>query len=276
MEVAFQGGRNTHRILKPTLKDILLVEHLRVRKTKLKSRFIHSVVKKPWGAEYMCGANKHVEVWELYIESQSSTSLHCHPDKDTLNIVLEGHIMFETLEETRVMYAGDFVIVKAGAIHRSINKSNQTVKILEVESPPMKYNLIRVRDEYGRENKGYIALQLLRNKSISIAINKCLVVERVNTKQRVVLKQFIRKRKNSKQSRAVHELFIHSFLFTHNKESFIRGDQLATCKNMILIDGTLSLYTKNSLTKLLPGYCMFDVPLSKFSWSTRMARALVW
>ena len=50
------------------------------------------IVKKPWGFEYLCFANNTVAIWLLNIDFNESTSMHCHPNKNTGLIVLNGTI----------------------------------------------------------------------------------------------------------------------------------------------------------------------------------------
>ena len=49
-----------------------------------------TIVKKPWGYEYLAYENNHVALWLLYIKHTHSTSLHCHPNKTTGLILLDG------------------------------------------------------------------------------------------------------------------------------------------------------------------------------------------
>jgi len=121
MEILLHAGAT--RIVRPTRKDILLTEKLNIRRVK-KSEAINyqqKIVSKPWGVEYLCGRNKNLEVWKLYIASDKATSLHCHPDKDTLNIILEGTVLLETIKRKEILKTGEFKLIKAGCIHRTIN-----------------------------------------------------------------------------------------------------------------------------------------------------------
>lgn len=142
-------------IVFPKLEDIKVIENLSIRRVAKKDKNFKNIVPKPWGFEYLCGKNKHVEIWELYIKSGATTSLHCHPDKDTLNIILEGEAEFETSAGVEKLTVGEFRLIKSGAIHRTLNLSKQKLRLIEIECPPDKYNLIRVSDKYGRENVNY-------------------------------------------------------------------------------------------------------------------------
>jgi mannose-6-phosphate isomerase-like protein (cupin superfamily) len=49
-----------------------------------------TIVKKPWGYEYMVYENEDASVWFLYIAPGQSTSMHCHPKKTTGLVLLDG------------------------------------------------------------------------------------------------------------------------------------------------------------------------------------------
>ena len=46
--------------------------------------------RKPWGCEFLAYENDNVAIWHLLIDPWAETSLHCHPNKKTGLIVLEG------------------------------------------------------------------------------------------------------------------------------------------------------------------------------------------
>ena len=52
------------------------------------------VVKKPWGYEYLIYCNDIVAIWILHIQCGAQTSMHCHPNKNTGLIVLNGEIEY--------------------------------------------------------------------------------------------------------------------------------------------------------------------------------------
>ena len=51
-----------------------------------------TIVNKPWGYEYLVYQNKNIALWYLYIGSGHQTSMHCHPQKKTSLIVLDGRV----------------------------------------------------------------------------------------------------------------------------------------------------------------------------------------
>lgn len=113
------------------------------------------VVTKPWGSEYLIYSNKFVEVWHLAINYLHSTSMHCHPNKKTALIVLEGRALFSSLNNSFELNPLDGVIIDAGTFHSTQSISSQGLRVLEFETPPIKHDLIRLEDKYGRANSGY-------------------------------------------------------------------------------------------------------------------------
>jgi len=112
------------------------------------------VVKKPWGYEYLLFENDFVAIWILHIKKGASTSVHCHPNKKTSLIVLSGKVLSSTLSEWFDLNTMDGLILENAVFHTSKAVSNG-VFIMEIETPPNKKDLVRLKDSYGRENKGY-------------------------------------------------------------------------------------------------------------------------
>lgn len=117
--------------------------------------FRSSIVQKPWGSEYLLFCNRFVEVWNLDIVAGHSTSMHCHPNKKTALVLLEGEAIFTTLEGTVKLRTMDAVVIEAGVFHQTQATSNSGARVIEVETPPAKHDLLRLHDHYGRENLAY-------------------------------------------------------------------------------------------------------------------------
>ncbi len=113
------------------------------------------VVNKPWGYEYLMYENQHVAVWTLYLKHGHKTSMHCHPNKKTSLLVVSGEVTCSTLEGWLARKQGDGVIVDEGVFHTTRADSRDGAFIIEIESPPNKKDLVRLKDEYGRQNQGY-------------------------------------------------------------------------------------------------------------------------
>lgn len=112
------------------------------------------VVKKPWGYEYLCYKNKNLAIWFLHIVKNRSTSLHCHPKKHTSLIVLNGAVNVSFMRSSTYIKALDKIGIFRSRFHSTTALTDDTF-LLEVETPEDKHDLVRLKDSYGRENKGY-------------------------------------------------------------------------------------------------------------------------
>jgi len=121
------------------------------------------IVKKPWGYEYLIFENDHVAIWMLQIIRKRKTSMHCHPNKKTGLVLLSGVATTSTLEGPIELNPLDGVVIDAGVFHATeassslqmIPHSENGIWVMEIESPPMKSDLLRLKDEYGRAGASY-------------------------------------------------------------------------------------------------------------------------
>lgn len=113
------------------------------------------VVKKPWGKEYLIYENENLGIWFLHIEEGQATSMHCHPKKNTGLIVMDGFAEVSFLKNKIPLKGVDKIMIFRGRFHATQALSKGGAFILEVESPQDKHDLVRLKDNYGRENKPY-------------------------------------------------------------------------------------------------------------------------
>ncbi|MEK7121327.1 MAG: hypothetical protein AAB857_01315 [Patescibacteria group bacterium] len=113
------------------------------------------LVNKPWGNEYLMYSNPEIEIWNLFLRPQRSTSMHCHPNKRTSLLVLDGRAIFSSLNESWELMAMDTMVIDQGVFHTTQCISKEGLQLLEFETPPMKHDLLRLEDKYGRAQKGY-------------------------------------------------------------------------------------------------------------------------
>lgn len=113
------------------------------------------VVEKPWGYEYLMFENQYVAIWILYLKRGHATSMHCHPNKKSSLIVLSGNVICSTLEGWMPRVTGEGLNIDEAVFHSTRAISKNGAFVIEVESPPNKKDLVRLRDEYGRENQEY-------------------------------------------------------------------------------------------------------------------------
>lgn len=117
--------------------------------------FNNSLVKKSWGSEYLMYRNSKVSVWLLKIDHNKRTSMHAHPRKNTGLIVIDGVAKVAFLKNSINLKRIDKVMIFRGTFHQTEALSKNGVVVLEVETPEDKKDLVRLSDDYGRENQGY-------------------------------------------------------------------------------------------------------------------------
>ena len=81
--------------------------------------------------------------------------MHCHPQKKTSLIVLNGQVRSKNLLNSYIRKKGEAVLINKEVFHSIFNASNKNAVIMEIESPNNKHDLLRLKDKYGREKKGY-------------------------------------------------------------------------------------------------------------------------
>ena len=114
-----------------------------------------SVVVKPWGHEYLYYQNDDVGMWLLRIEGGQSTSMHCHPKKNTGLILIGGSVEVSFLTGRQVLVAPQKLMIRRGLFHSTRAISDEGAILLEIESPKDKRDLVRLSDSYGRALQPY-------------------------------------------------------------------------------------------------------------------------
>jgi mannose-6-phosphate isomerase-like protein (cupin superfamily) len=121
-----------------------------------RNKFLNKLVIKPWGSEYLIYGNKKIAAWFLNISHKKATSLHCHPLKKTGFILLGGSVSINIgFYQKKKIKALDKVMIRPGLFHSTKAISKGGAQIIEIETPNKKEDLIRFKDNYGREKKPY-------------------------------------------------------------------------------------------------------------------------
>lgn len=166
--------------------------------TPMSIDFRKIIVDKPWGHEYLMHSTPEVELWNLFIRHQRSTSMHCHPNKKTSLVVIKGRTIFSTLNESWELQPYDSVIIDNGAFHSTESISKDGARVLEFETPPMKHDLVRLQDKYGRANTSYENEKRMRpdvqyarffgkeNEIIRDTHNNKMYIKKINSKKDIV------------------------------------------------------------------------------------------
>jgi len=119
--------------------------------------FSKVIVRKPWGHEYLFYRGNGLAMWILHIKNGSMTSMHCHIDKTTVLIVLSEKVLCSNLKDSHELVEGDCLVIEKGTFHSTKAISEKGAIVMEIEDPEKKTDLLRLKDAYGRELKGYEA-----------------------------------------------------------------------------------------------------------------------
>ena len=131
--------------------------------------YSNNIVKKPWGYEYLVFENSQVALWALFIATQHQTSMHCHPNKTTGLIVLDGTCEISFFSNSFVIDSLDKIMIRKGLFHSTKSISESGSVVFEIETPNNKQDLVRFDDSYGRKGLPYEGKEFEQPKS-----NNCL------------------------------------------------------------------------------------------------------
>ena len=114
-----------------------------------------TIVKKPWGYEYLVYQNDKVALWFLHILDGQQTSMHCHPNKTTGLILLDGEAEISFIMNSMRIKPVSKTMIRKGLFHQTKAVSKEGACVFEIETPVDKHDLVRLEDKYGREGNPY-------------------------------------------------------------------------------------------------------------------------
>ena len=117
--------------------------------------YLDELIDKPWGFEHRVYADLLIDVWRLSVKTGQSTSMHCHPRKETVLICLQGDIRVNFIKSSHILKKGDFISIPKGVFHSTDSIGDATAELIEVETPRNKFDLVRAKDKYGRSGQHY-------------------------------------------------------------------------------------------------------------------------
>src|SRR3954447_6527778 len=117
--------------------------------------YLDDVIPKPWGYEFRVYADDLYDVWKLCLRPAQSTSVHCHPRKETALLCLAGAGRMTFLDGERPVTRGDVAFIGKGVFHSTECSGPDDLHLVEVEVPRNKFDLVRLRDRYGRQGTQY-------------------------------------------------------------------------------------------------------------------------
>tara|TARA_X000001036_G_C20387620_1_gene687331 strand:- start:83 stop:772 length:690 start_codon:yes stop_codon:yes gene_type:complete len=131
--------------------------------------FDNKVIVKPWGFEYVVlRIKKILSVTFLEIKPGKKTSLHCHTNKKTGFIVVQGKAKLNlglVNKTSRVFKPISKITIHPRLFHSIKCVSKTPMHALEFETPADKNDLVRYDDKYGRVNKNYETKTIKIDKS---------------------------------------------------------------------------------------------------------------
>ena len=191
------------------------------------------VVKKPWGYEYLLFENDFVAIWVLHLKKGQRTSMHCHPLKKTSLVVLSGIAQSSTLSEWFDLEALDGLIIENGVFHTT-KASTDEVFVMEMETPPNKKDLVRLKDSYGREGKGYEGTNMMsrelhkfkhlffEKKDIIKQLKKR--INNVHLQMRYCSSDEFEKELDQRERKKIYSILEEKIINVENKELFGAGN----------------------------------------------------
>ena len=114
-----------------------------------------NIVKKPWGYEYLVYENAEVALWMLFIAHGHQTSFHAHPNKSTGLVILDGKAQIDFFNNQIIADKLEKISIRKGFFHSTKSLSLTGTFLFEIETPNNKLDLVRFKDNYGREGKPY-------------------------------------------------------------------------------------------------------------------------
>jgi len=199
-----------------------------VRQDEQPNDYKGKVVIKPWGYEFLMFENDSVAIWFLHIKKDHSTSMHCHPSKRTALTLLSGKAFCNTFRHRNFLSASDSLIIDAAVFHSTKALSLDGISLIEVETPPIKLDLCRLEDSYGRENCGYEGYSQMATENLESFNHIYFEINNCHKKKFAVEGKY----SISMESYPSDEEFQHSF-------SLDPGALYCVCKGMLFgIDGS--------------------------------------
>jgi len=108
------------------------------------------ITQKPWGHEELLLAVDGFGFKKLVVNPGKSTSYQYHNHKNELFYVQSGTATMRLEDSEKILNAGEYIYLKAGAKHQTINNGSEDVVILEFGNPYNDSDVVRVEDPWDR------------------------------------------------------------------------------------------------------------------------------
>ena len=204
--------------------------------------YSRKIVQKPWGYEYLVFENDKVALWFLHIVFKQETSMHCHPNKTTGLILLDGIAEVSFLNNQLNIQSLEKVMIRKGLFHSTKAISENGANIFEIETPVNKHDLVRLEDKYGRQAKPYEGKSSEINKeSDSLSIDKNCGDEKFYFSNCII------------ETKQLNDPQIFFNMKNHENIIFLDGGILTENNDLVAQAGdVVTIFTLKKLIKLFP------------------------
>lgn len=212
-------------------KFLLETEQNAIQQSQQPNDYTEKIVIKPWGYEFLVFENEYVAIWYLHIHKDHSTSMHCHPLKQTSLAILFGEALCNTFYHRNIVSAGDALLIDAGVFHSTKSLSLDSISVIEVETPPNKTDLVRLADNYGRKQCGYEGYSKMKVNDINKYNHFCFKEKNCHGKRFSIANKF----SVSMEKYANNDIFQREFNLNYSDlYCLCRGVLLNRNKNSLL------------------------------------------
>lgn len=201
---------------------------------------------KPWGHEFLIYESTKLGTWFLKINKNVGTSTHTHFKKDTIMIIVSGKIRLNMVNTYEVYGEGSVIFIPKRKFH-GLNSLTDFSYVIEIEifdndvNFSDKNDLLRLVDNYKRDNTGYAKSVEIVNENIKHIYDYFYLNDKLNCKFENTTIEFGNLKK----------LYDNTLFKTSNnmiKEIFILYETSLTINNKIISPG--SFFTYDEINKL--------------------------
>ena len=111
------------------------------------------IEKRPWGYFKVLDEKKEYKIKELVVEPKSRLSLQSHKKRQETWVILEGEATITIDEDVFTKTKNETIHISMGAKHRLENKSDEILKIIEIQTGSYfgEDDITRYDDDFGRD-----------------------------------------------------------------------------------------------------------------------------
>lgn len=109
-------------------------------------------MKRPWGHYTVLQEDKSFLVKCIVVNPKEKLSLQYHHHREEHWVVLEGEALVTRGDEQIIMKAGESIDIQIKEIHSLQNRSEEVLKVLEIQRGEIldENDIVRIEDRYGR------------------------------------------------------------------------------------------------------------------------------